>query len=214
MTSVLVVAAHPDDAEISMGMRIHDYACQGAQVRVHCLTTGTRVGRMADQRRQECLKAGEILGVHDYTFSDVPDTRFTENRTLINSELFALLERVCPDIVYTHYPDDQHLDHQVTAREVTAVALRTVNDLTYFRSPYSLGFEPTGVFVATPELLGVKAAALRCFTSQAQLDMEAFGLLNQVAYRQHVHHRVVERFPDSHVCAELFRVARQIRFSG
>lgn len=214
MTTVLVVAAHPDDAEISMGMRIHDYARQGAQVWVHCLTTGTRSGPTADQRRLECLKAGEILGVHEYTFSDVPDTRFTEARTLINSELFTLLERVQPDIVYTHYPDDQHLDHQVTAREVTAVAMRTANDLIYFRSPYSLGFEPTEVFAATSELLEVKAAALRSFASQSQLDMKVFNTLNQVAFRQHVHHRVAERFPDSHSCAELFRVFRLIRFSG
>lgn len=213
MTTVLVVAAHPDDAEISMGMRIHDYARQGAQVRVHCLTTGTRPGPTADQRRLECLNAGEILGVHEYTFSDIPDTRFTEARTLINSELFTLLERVRPDIVYTHYPDDQHLDHQVTAQEVTAVALRTANDLTYFRSPYSLGFEPTEIFAATFELLEVKDAALRSFASQSQLDMEVFNTLNQVAFRQHVHHRIVERFPGGHACAELFRIARRIEFS-
>lgn len=40
MTRVLVVAAHPDDAEISMGMRIHDYARQGAEIAAALASAG------------------------------------------------------------------------------------------------------------------------------------------------------------------------------
>jgi len=63
MTTVLIVVAHPDDAEIAMGMRMRWYALNGAWVRVHCLTTGAPGPDGAALRRGECLNAGELLGV-------------------------------------------------------------------------------------------------------------------------------------------------------
>ncbi|MYS36791.1 LmbE family N-acetylglucosaminyl deacetylase [Streptomyces sp. KhCrAH-43] len=214
MTTVLIVVAHPDDAEIAMGMRIHEYARQGARVWVHCLTTGAPGPDGTPERKDECLAAGAILGVENYSFSNIPDTRFIENRGEINSDLVKLLDETRPDVVYTHFPDDQHLDHRVTAQEVKTVALRAANNLIYFRSPYSIGFEPTKIFVGTRELLDLKARALRCFASQQQLDMDIFRKLAEVVYRQHIHHRVVERFPSEANSAELFHTARDIEFAG
>lgn len=216
MTNVLVVVAHPDDAEISMGMRIRAYALGGARVRIHCLTTGTPGPDGTKERRKECMAAGAVLGVDadDYTFSAIPDTRFVEHRGQINADLFDTFHRARPDVVYTHFPDDQHLDHVTTAQEVTTVALREADNLRYFRSPYSIGFEPTRLFVGNRELLDTKTAALKCFASQRQLDMDIYRTLAEVAYRQHVHHRVVERFPSGADCAELFRTARDIEFAS
>ncbi|MGW4517309.1 PIG-L deacetylase family protein [Streptomyces sp. NPDC004393] len=214
MTFVLVVVAHPDDAEIAMGMRIRAYAEDGARVRVHCLTPGAPGPNGTAERIEECRAAGAILGIDQYTFSAIPDNQLVERRVEINTSLFRVFAEQRPDIVYTHFPDDQHLDHRITAREVTTVALREANDLYYFRSPYSIGFEPSTVFVGTQDLLEAKAAALKCFTSQAQLDMDTFVKLATVAHRQHVHHRVVERFPLGLECAELFRTAREIQFAS
>lgn len=214
MTFVLVVVAHPDDAEIAMGMRIRAYAEDGACVSVHCLTPGAPGPNGTSERIEECRAAGAILGIDQYTFSAIPDNQFVERRVEINTSLFRVFAEQRPDIVYTHFPDDQHLDHRITAQEVTTVALREANDLCYFRSPYSIGFEPSTVFVGTQDLLEAKAAALKCFTSQAQLDMDTFVQLATVAYRQHVHHRVVERFPPGLECAELFRTAREIQLAS
>lgn len=208
--NVLIVVAHPDDAEIAMGMRMRWYADHGACVRVHCLTTGSPCPDGSDVRRQECLAAALLLGVTEYSFSEIPDSRFTDHRGDINGELFRVFRQDRPDIVYTHYPSDQHLDHIATAHEVTAVALREATNLTYFRSPYSEGFEPTEFFMGTPELLEAKVRALKCFASQQQLDMDVFRQQAEVTYRNHVHHRVVERFPPQASCAELFRIARRV----
>ncbi|MFG2386704.1 PIG-L deacetylase family protein [Streptomyces avermitilis] len=215
MKTVLVVVAHPDDAEISMGMRIRWYALNGARIRVHCLTTGSRgPDEPGSVRQEECLDAGRLLGVDKYTFSSIPDTRFVEHRGRINADLFTVFHETRPDIVYTHYPRDQHLDHSTTADEVTTVALREARDLCYFRSPYSTGFEPTLFFMGTPGLLDAKTRALKCFASQRQLDMDVFRKIAEVAHRQHIHHRVVERFPQEATSAELFHVARRIEFAG
>ncbi|MFI1185862.1 PIG-L deacetylase family protein [Streptomyces californicus] len=208
--SVLIVVAHPDDAELSMGMRIRDHVLAGDRVRVHCLSAGPTDGDDGAARRDECLAAAKILGISGYTFSPIPDTRFTDHRGAINAALFDAFATERPDVVYTHYPDDQHLDHAVTGEEATSVAMREAADLIHFRSPYSRTFEPNLYFVGTPELLASKQAALACFTSQRQLDMTVFIGLTELAYRQHVHHRVVERFPSTARGAEMFRTFRQI----
>ncbi|MFB8290258.1 PIG-L family deacetylase [Kitasatospora purpeofusca] len=208
--SVLAVVAHPDDAELAMGMRLLDHVQAGDRVRVHCLSAGRPEKDDGEVRRAECLAAAKILGIGGYTFSAIPDTRFTDHRGAINAALFDTFAIERPDIVYTHFPDDQHLDHAVTGDEVTTVAMREASDLVYFRSPYSRNFEPNLLFVGTPELLAAKRAALACFASQQQLDMPVFTGLTELAYRQHVHHRVVERFPDGAHGAEMFRAVRQI----
>lgn len=210
MKNVLIVVAHPDDAEIGMGMRIAWYARNGARVRVHCLTTGTPEQDGAQPRRQECLSAGLLLGVDRYTFSEIPDTRFTEHRGSINAELFAIIREAVPDVVYTHFPGDQHIDHVITSQEVTAVALREAMNLCYFRSPYSAGFEPNLFFMGTEGLMEAKMQALSCFSSQKQLDMEVFRKIASVAHRQHVHHRIVERFAPELEYVEMFQSARRI----
>lgn len=211
--TVLIVVAHPDDAEIAMGMRMHWYARNGARVRVHCLTTGAPASTDNHVRREECLAAGELLGIQQYTFSAVPDAHFAEHRGAIHTALASVLHDTRPDIVYTHYPQDQHLDHATTAAAVTAEALRETINLRYFQSPYSVNFDPTFVFMGTPQLLQAKEKALQCFTSQAQLDMDLFRRLNEITYRQLIHHRLLERFPPHARCAELFSIARHVEFA-
>ncbi|WP_329389161.1 PIG-L deacetylase family protein [Streptomyces sp. NBC_01716] len=210
MKIVLVVVAHPDDAEIAMGMRLLWYTLNGFRVRVHCLTTGAPGPDGTPVRHEECLAAGALLGVHEYTFSSIPDTSFAEHRGRIKADLVDVFHETRPDIVYTHFPRDQHLDHSTTAQETTSLALREAGNLTYFRSPYSVGFEPNEFFVGTQELLDVKMRALNCFASQQQLDMDVFRKLAEVAHRQYVHHRVVEQFQQESSCAELFSIARRV----
>ncbi|MFJ9763280.1 hypothetical protein ACIRUY_05635 [Streptomyces erythrochromogenes] len=94
------------------------------------------------------------------------------------------------------------------AREATTVAMREAADLIHFRSPYSRNFEPNLYFVGTPGLLEAKQEP--CFASLHQLDIKVFSGLTELAYRQHVHHRVVERFPAHAHGAEMFRTARQV----
>lgn len=214
MTTVLVVAAHPDDAEIAMGMRIRDYVLAGTAVRVHCLTTGAPDPDGSAPRRLESLRAGAVLGVAGYTFSRIPDTRFVEHRRAIRDEVASVIDRVSPDIVYTHAPDDQHLDHRVAGEDATSVALGHTLAVTHFRSPYSVGFQPNLFFLGTEELMEAKMKALSCYVSQTQFDMDVFRRLSAVSHRQFVHHRVLHAFDLAMPYAEAFRVVRRLEFSG
>ncbi|MEV3927727.1 PIG-L family deacetylase [Actinomadura coerulea] len=114
-----------------MGIRIHWYARNGARVHVHCPTIGDSISI----RQKECLAAADLLGIEKYTFSSVPDTHSPECRGDIQSALTDVLRGTRPDIVYTQYPADQHLDHTTTGAQVTAAALRETLNMRYFRSP-------------------------------------------------------------------------------
>jgi LmbE family N-acetylglucosaminyl deacetylase len=207
---VLAVVAHPDDAELAMGMRIRWHVEQEAVVRVHCLSRGEAAGGQPEQRVQEALSAGAILGVDEYTFSQIPDARFVDAREPIIQELFQVLRQFSPDLVYTHFPQDQHLDHVMTGEAVTVVAMREAASLYYFRSLYSVGFEPNVFFIGGPALLEMKMRALRCFSSQSQIGMDFVADLAAVAHRQFIHHRIIERLSVGTAFSESFRVARQI----
>jgi hypothetical protein len=58
---------------------------------------------------------------------------------------------------------------------MSASGSREARNLCYFRSPYSVGFEPTMFFTGTQELLDVKVRALQCFGSQQQSTGTSFG---------------------------------------
>ncbi|MEO6086601.1 MAG: PIG-L family deacetylase [Umezawaea sp.] len=109
---------------------------------MHCLTTGAPGPDGTASRPDECRAAGALLGVDQYTFSSIPDTRFVEHRGAIHADLFSIFNDTRPDIVYTHYPGDQHPDHSTTGQEVTTVAQREARNLHYFRSPYTPGSNP------------------------------------------------------------------------
>ncbi|CAO0837843.1 PIG-L family deacetylase OS=Streptomyces microflavus OX=1919 GN=Smic_04920 PE=4 SV=1 [Streptomyces microflavus] len=67
-------------------------------------------------------------------------------------------------------------------------------------------------FVGTEKLMDVKVKALQSFASQQQLDMDVFRQLGAVAYRQHIHHRVVGGWVRHG--SEMFRVQRSIEFGS
>lgn len=121
---ILVVVAHPDDAEITAGGTIALLTAAGARVVVAVLSLPER-GVQGDLRREMTEQSASILGyeliwplqpiVHQV--SDVSETRLV-------STLDALVRDVQPSCVVTHWGGDGHVDHALTSRAVTA-ALRS-----------------------------------------------------------------------------------------
>lgn len=171
-SKVLVVVAHPDDAEICMGMRIKKYVELGSEVKIVVLSKGGRQGSdMEEIRVKECIGAGSELGLNEnsYIFGDFPDTKLHQNRNEIRQYLEKIIGEVAPDTVFTHFPHDYHLDHQITSEEAV-VSARSVPNIYYFRSPYSISFEPNCFFFGSEELYDYKHKALLHFKSQKLLN--------------------------------------------
>ena len=108
---VLVIGAHPDDAEVHVGGLLARCSERGMKAAILDLTTGDLGTRgTPETRRDEALEAARILGV-DRHILDFPDGRFTEEEPY-RLQLMAELRRLRPEILILPAPDDRHPDHR------------------------------------------------------------------------------------------------------
>ncbi len=108
---VLVFAAHPDDAELSMGGTIAKFSGEGLKVGIADFTQGELGTRgTPETREQEANSASEILGI-----------TVRENLALKDGEIKAekdamlkvvnLIRKYTPAIIFAPYSNDRHPDH-------------------------------------------------------------------------------------------------------
>ncbi len=111
---VLVVGAHPDDAEISVGGTILRLVEAGRLVGVVDVTRG-EMGTRGDRatRDAETEAATELLGLALRENLDLPDGR-VEATTDARERLAALLRKYRPNTILSHHTDDLHPDHVAT----------------------------------------------------------------------------------------------------
>lgn len=109
---VLVITAHPDDAEFHFGGTIAQLVGEGMDVSYLIVTDGDQgigedplspPGTVAAVRCNEQRRAAELLGVHDVTFLGWPDGSVAPSPTLRRA-MVAELRRCRPRVVITHYP--------------------------------------------------------------------------------------------------------------
>ena len=108
---VLVLGAHPDDAEVHAGGILALAAKRGLKGAILDLTCGDLGTRgTPETRRAEALEAARILGV-ERIILNLPDARFGEGP----AERDALIEqirRLRPRVLILPHPGDQHPDHR------------------------------------------------------------------------------------------------------
>lgn len=129
---ILVVAAHPDDEVLGVGGTLARLARGGAKTHVVYLATGitgrheatSQAGAEIDALTGDARRAAALLGVSTQTFLGLPDNRLdTVPRMDIVRELNILLDRLRPDVVFTHHHGDYNWDHRA-AHEATVMACR------------------------------------------------------------------------------------------
>ncbi len=113
---LLVIAAHPDDAEISVGGTLARLVAAGARVGVLDITRGElgSRGTRAD-RDAEAAAATALLGLAWRGNLDQPDGR-VEATVAAREELARHLRRLAPDVVLAHHEEDPHPDHVASGR--------------------------------------------------------------------------------------------------
>jgi len=108
---VLIFAAHPDDAELSMGGSIAKMTKNGLKVGIVDLTRGEMGTRgSADTRQKEALQAAEILKTAARENLGMPDgdIRLTNENVLM---LVFQIRKYCPKVIFAPYFNDRHPDH-------------------------------------------------------------------------------------------------------
>ena len=124
---VVCVGGHPDDPESGCAGTLARYAELGHSVTVIYLTRGERgirdkaLDEAARIRSAESEAACKIIGAKPVFFGQI-DGATEMNRAQVEA-MTKRLSATSPDVVFTHWPIDTHMDHQVAS----ILAIRACN---------------------------------------------------------------------------------------
>ncbi|MDP4506482.1 PIG-L deacetylase family protein [Nonomuraea turcica] len=123
---VLVVTAHPDDADFGAAGSVALFVDRGVEVTYLLITDGDAGGNertldnsgMAELRRSEQRAAAKAVGVTDVRFLGYSDGQVVPSLDL-RRDIARVIRQVRPDLVITHHPDrnyrfiaPSHPDHR------------------------------------------------------------------------------------------------------
>jgi LmbE family N-acetylglucosaminyl deacetylase len=119
---LLMIMAHPDDAEFCAGGLMTLWRQAGHRIKILCLTNGNAGHQslapqeLAKRRQAEAQNAANILGA-ELEIWPQDDGRLVPSVEL-REDLIAAIRGYKPDIVITHRTADYHPDHRSTAQLV------------------------------------------------------------------------------------------------
>jgi len=171
--TVVCVGAHPDDPESGCGGTLARYAALGHAVTVVYLTRGERgisgksLEEAATIRSAEGEAACKIMGAKPLFFGQIDGA--TEVTHAQVDAMRRLLAASKPDLVFTHWPVDTHLDHQVASVLTIRAWMGLPTSRLYFfevnSGSQTEGFLPN-TYVDVSSVVDQKKAALFAHVSQ------------------------------------------------
>jgi len=119
---ILIFAAHPDDAELSMGGTIAKLTEAGVAIGIVDLTKGELGTRGTPElRKEEADKASKILNVIERVNLAFPDGRLYATDEYVNQAI-VMLRKYEPKLIFAPYFNDRHPDH-IGASEIVKRAM-------------------------------------------------------------------------------------------
>jgi LmbE family N-acetylglucosaminyl deacetylase len=187
---VLVVAAHPDDEVLGCGATAARLVQEGHEVHFSILGEGitSRHGERSEAAaaqletlHRHAHAAAAKVGVNNLILDKLPDNRLDTVPLLdIVKIVESLIERIGPEVIYTHHRGDLNIDHEVVHRAVLTatrpVSKQPVREIYSFEVPSSTEwafqqFHPSfrpNVFVDVTRTLEAKVAAMSCYETEAR----------------------------------------------
>jgi N-acetylglucosamine malate deacetylase 1 len=175
----LVVAPHPDDAELGMGGTIVRLSLQGWKVGILDLTSGepTPMGSQ-EQRVAETAAANSALGNPWRKNLGLPN-RSLEPSLLSRRALAAVFRQVRPRLVFAPFWEDAHPDHtaatklvenarfwsKLTKSDIPGQPFHPARILYYFSVHLRIPERPS-LLIDISDQLDAKLTALRSYRSQ------------------------------------------------
>lgn len=187
---VLVIAAHPDDEVLGCGGTAARLVNEGREVHFAILGEGITsrhaqrdaadANQLAHLHRQAHAAAARV-GVMNVHLHNLPDNRLDTVPLLDVVKIVEdLVERIRPQVIYTHHAGDLNVDHGVIHRAVLTatrpIAGQPVHEIYAFEVPSSTewafqriepAFRPN-VFVDISRTIEAKVAAMECYGSEAR----------------------------------------------
>jgi N-acetylglucosamine malate deacetylase 1 len=176
MTTVLVVAAHPDDEVLGCGGTMARHVADGDTVFSLFVADGETARIMAGKtnRNIAAFEASKVLGTEPPRFLDLRDQKLdTYPQLEITQAIEGHIADIKPSVVYTHHAGDLNLDHWIVHR-ATMTACRPlpgsiIKEIYAFEVPSSTewgsGFAPNHFVNIAPYLMK-KESALGCYKDE------------------------------------------------
>ncbi len=188
---VMVVTAHPDDAEFGVAGTVARWTRQGKQVVYIVCTNGdkgtsnrsVRPDELAEIRKKEQKAAAKTLGVQEVIFLGYPDQEL-EDTPEFRKQIVRLIRIYRPKTVVTSDPYRRYLwhrDHRIAGQVTLDAVFPYARDHLAYPDFLEEGLEPHKVeemlFWAAEDInyrsditdtFHLKIAALRCHESQVE----------------------------------------------
>jgi len=195
---ILIIGAHPDDEVLGCGGIINRFY-KGNEICVFISGEGSscRCGYKKSDiiKRQEMSKdALAILSDNDSKISfgsGICGNFRNQDINLIKSEIESIISDFDPTVVFSHYNNDNNLDHNVI-NEYTRIATRpylnnsihSVYQYEVLSSTDRAGFNPNVYFTLSEENINLKIEAMNCFnTEQNHASRTGDGLKTLAKFR-------------------------------
>jgi LmbE family N-acetylglucosaminyl deacetylase len=201
--SVMVVVAHPDDAEFLTAGTVAKWIRAGASATYVIVTKGDKgsddpamtPSRLAEIREGEQRAAGAILGVDAFVFMGYPDG-YLEHTLELRRDIARLIRRHRPEVVICFDPTNRffsdsyvnHPDHRASGDATIDAVFPTARDRLTFPELLADGLEPHKVaqlwlggtaqpnaWVDIGDTLELKRRALLAHPSQLGPDVGEFA---------------------------------------
>ena len=145
---VLVIAAHPDDEVLGCGATAARLVAEGKDVHFAILGEGMTSRHAAREDadseqlaalHRQAHAAASKLGVKSVVMHRLPDNRLDQVPLLeVVKVVEELVERLKPEIIYTHHGGDLNIDHGVIHRAVLTATRTTL-------SVFKVTWEPSAI---------------------------------------------------------------------
>jgi N-acetylglucosamine malate deacetylase 1 len=181
--NVLIVAAHPDDEALGCAGTMAKHVASGDKVHVIFMTNGvgsrnTTSNSDIENRQAAARKSADILGVTSMKHFDFPDNKMDTVPLLdIVKSIENVINKLQPEIIYTHHIGDLNIDHQIT-HKVVITACRPqpsfcvkeiyafeVLSSTEWQTPGYLPFTPN-VYIDVSNQIEIKRKSLEIYSEE------------------------------------------------
>lgn len=193
-TDILVIVAHPDDAELAIGGFIAYLSDIGKNVTIVNFTVSEVDDAARNRRVSAATKAAKILNARlDWAKNKELDQVEDLPGYACVKEVDRIVSIYSPQIVITHIDVDSHMDHVILSKAVLASSRRWAADIytippNEYRSPVYHTFQPN-FFIDTSKYIDKKCAAIDCYNYNSQnfrrLDVDAVRKLDAARGTMH-----------------------------
>ena len=194
--TILVISAHSDDEVLGCGGTIARYAKSGDKVHLVFMTNGvgSRNAKIEEieHRKRVAQESADILGVSSIQQFDFPDNKMDVVALLdVVQAIEEVVDKLRPEIIYTHHIGDLNVDHQITHKAVITacrpqpgfcvkeIYAFEVLSSTEWNTPGVKPFSPN-VYIDITDYIDIKKQALEVYSKEMRQPPHSRSIDNTI----------------------------------